>query len=82
MGSLNVEGAKQMYYLYADDVQRGINREAVVLILSELLKGRMQEVKIRTQVNAYFNELDASRSGLLTLEPFLNIYSNLWCECN
>jgi serine/threonine protein kinase len=82
MGSLNVEGAKQMYYLYADDVQRGINREAVVLILSELLKGRMQEVRIRSQVSAYFNELDGSRSGLLTLEPFLSIYSNLWCECN
>jgi hypothetical protein len=78
--------ARDMFKVYADD-DAAVTKEMTILILSELLRGRMTEKDIRSKTSAEFDALatrDAKKGSsepLLELDSFLTLYHLLWQQC-
>jgi hypothetical protein len=76
--------ASDMFKVYTDNAD-AINKEMAILILSELLRGRMSDKDIRTNVDSEFDRLVARdgkpRESPMALQSFLSLYSLLWQQC-
>jgi serine/threonine protein kinase len=69
----NIEKAKRLYATYQDDNATGISHERAISALTSLFKNRADVALIRTAVNN-------SKTPLITLDMFLQLYSALWFQ--